>query len=632
MNSIFGRINTNRSPVNESLFSKSIDELCISPSVKKELVTDSHWGFGQVIFTPFKNNVDKNSDINSKFTIVSDSTIYNKTEILNALEISDIILNDDIIILKAFEKWGKSCLNYLLGDFSFALWDSEKEELFCARDHFGVKSFNYYFDGESFVFSSDIPGILAQNDLSFSIDEQYIADSISIVKSETFRTTYNEIQKLPPAHYLFLKNGKLEINQYWELKPQKTISNRNNVEIIEGFKSLLIESVKARATGKNSVGTELSGGLDSSTVTAIASQFTQLKTFSHVLPDHLLGKIHPFKDEREFINLLVNYCKIPKRHFVTSENKTLVEVIDQNVLDFKGLTQQGFGVFSDHLYQTAMQENISVLLSGFGGDEVVTSKSSGYLTELAAKKQWKELSDDLKNQSNGKFQYLKTITKYKLKSKLPFVSKVVALIKNGKPWWFGKFNNLAINRDFSERLNIKERYFSNYEKAGNLSLQEKNIERITHPHVSQRLEYCSLIARKYGIEYRYPLLDKRLIEYYLAIPVRLKARNGIGRYAIRKAIEGLVPEKIQWRNDKSGATIPTVFMRMINDQNMISEIINRAKSNEFIKRYIDLDKYEQWFHKLCKRSDETQKHINPGAFYNYLKLIFFIELNPKLFK
>ncbi len=614
MNSIFGRINTNRSPVNESLFSKSIDELCISPSVKKELVTDSHWGFGQVIFTPFKNNVDKNSDINSKFTIVSDSTIYNKTEILNALEISDIILNDDIIILKAFEKWGKSCLNYLLGDFSFALWDSEKEELFCARDHFGVKSFNYYFDGESFVFSSDIPGILAQNDLSFSIDEQYIADSISIVKSETFRTTYNEIQKLPPAHYLFLKNGKLEINQYWELKPQKTISNRNNVEIIEGFKSLLIESVKARATGKNSVGTELSGGLDSSTVTAIASQFTQLKTFSHVLPDHLLGKIHPFKDEREFINLLVNYCKIPKRHFVTSENKTLVEVIDQNVLDFKGLTQQGFGVFSDHLYQTAMQENISVLLSGFGGDEVVTSKSSGYLTELAAKKQWKELSDDLKNQSNGKFQYLKTITKYKLKSKLPFVSKVVALIKNGKPWWFGKFNNLAINRDFSERLNIKERYFSNYEKAGNLSLQEKNIERITHPHVSQRLEYCSLIARKYGIEYRYPLLDKRLIEYYLAIPVRLKARNGIGRYAIRKAIEGLVPEKIQWRNDKSGATIPTVFMRMINDQNMISEIINRAKSNETIKRYIDLDKYEQWFHKLCNSSEDNRKYINSSDF------------------
>ncbi len=632
MNSIFGRINTNRSPVNESLFNKSIDELCVFSHVKKNLIIKNHWGFGQVIFAPFKNNVDKNSDINSKFTIVSDSTIYNKTEILEELEISDISINDDIIILKAFEKWGKDCLKHLLGDFSFAIWDAKKEELFCARDHFGVKPFNYYFDDESFVFSSDIPGILAQNDLSFSVDEQYIADSISIVKSEKFRTTYNEIRKLPPAHYLFLKKGKLEIHKYWELKSQKTISNRNNVEIIEEFKSLLIESVKCMTTGQNSVGAELSGGLDSSTVTAITSQFTQLKTFSHVLPDHLLGKIHPFKDEREFINLLADDCKIQEKYFITSENKTLVETVNQNILDFKSLTQQGFGVFSDHLYQTAMQENVSVLLSGFGGDEVVTSKSLGYITELVANKQWKELSDDLKNQSRSKFQYLKTITKYKLKSRLPFVAKAVILIKNRTPWWFGKFENLAINRNFSERLHIKKRYFSNYEKAENLSLQEKNIERITHPHVSQRLEYCSLIARKYGIEYRYPLLDVRLIEYYLAIPARLKARNGIGRYAIRRAIEGLVPEKIQWRNDKSGATIPTVFMRTINDQDRILEIINHAKSNETIKRYIDLDKYEQWFHKLCKRSEETQKYINPGAFYNYLKLILFIEKNPKLFK
>ena len=73
-------------------------------------------------------------------------------------------------------------------------------------------------------------------------------------------------------------------------------------------------------------------------------------------------------------------------------------------------------------------------------------------------------------------------------------------------------------------------------------------------------------------------------------------------------------------------------MRTTNDQNRISEIINNAKSNEIIKKYIDLDKYEQWFRKLCKRSEETQKFINPGAFYNYLKLILFIEKNPKLFK
>ncbi|MBU8892222.1 MAG: hypothetical protein KOO66_05550 [Bacteroidales bacterium] len=631
MKSIFGRINTNQIPVSKSLFSKSIDEICVSSQVKKDLIIENHWGLGQVIFPTFKSNADQDPETNSELTIVSDSKLYNKTEILAELEIPEKSLADDFIILKAFQKWGKDCLKYLLGDFAFAIWNSEKEELFCARDHFGVKPFNYYFDYNSFIFSSDIPGVLAQSDLSFSVDEQYIADSISIVKSEKCRTTYNEIRKLPPAHYLTLKNGETEIIQYWDLKPQKAHS-KSNEEIIKEFKSILIESVKCRTDGHNSVGAELSGGIDSSSVTAIASQFVKLKTFSHVLPDHLLSKIHPFKDERDYINLLADYCEISERHFIKSENKTLIEAISENVTASNGITQQNFGVFSDHLYNSAMQENVSVLLSGFGGDEVVTSKSLGYLTELATKKQWKELKDDLKNQKLNTAQYLKALFKYYLKSQIPLIAKIVTSIKYEKPWWLRKFENLAINKDFSERLNIKERYFANYEKAQGLKLQEKNIERITHPHVSQRLEHCSLIARKYGIEYRYPLLDKRLIEYYLAIPARLKARNGIGRYIIRQAIDSIVPKEIQWRNDKSGATIPTVFMRTMNDKNNILELINRVKSNETIKSYIDIDRYEQWFLQLCKRSEETNENINPGAFYNYLKLILFIKKNPKLFK
>jgi hypothetical protein len=116
------------------------------------------------------------------------------------------------------------------------------------------------------------------------------------------------------------------------------------------------------------------------------------------------------------------------------------------------------------------------------------------------------------------------------------------------------------------------------------------------------------------------------------MPSRLKAQDGIGRFAIRKAIEGIVPEKIQWRNDKSGATIPSVFMRMIHDKEQILELINRAKNNEAVKKYIDLEEYEHWFYKLCQRSDNKQVNVNPGAFYNYLKLILFIETNPSLFE
>lgn len=628
MNSIFGRKNFNKESVNQTLFNKGLDQLLVFKGAKKEIHEKNDLIFGQIGFPPFNNNSVQTKHAN--LILVSDSSIYNKQELAGKLNIAGKQFNDDNIILLAFEKWGKHCVNYLLGDFTFAIWDSETEEIFCARDHFGVKPFNYYIDEKCFVFSSDIPAILTQDDLYFSIDKQQVADSISIIKSETFRTSYNEIKKLPPAHTLTLNKNNVELKQYWELKPQKTILKKD-IEIVEEFKELIIESVKCRTGDQKYIGTELSGGVDSSSITAIASKFSHVKTFSHVLPDHLLGKIYPYKDEREFIKHLCDFCNIQDCHFITSE-VSFINAIKQNVSDFKSLTQQGFGMFSDQLYQFAMKESISVLLSGFGGDEVASSKSSGYLLELAKNKEWKDLKTDIGNQSRSKIKFIKSIIKLYLKSRLPFIIKIIAQLKFEKQRRCAKFKTLALNPSFAKKMDIKNQYLNYYIKPQTFYLQEKNIERITHPHVSQRLEYCSLIARKYGIEYRYPLLDKRLIEYFLAIPTRLKARNGIDRYAIRKAMEGIIPEKIQWRNDKSGATIPTVFMRMLNDKEKIDEIINRAKLNPLTSQFIDFNKYEKWFNNLCQRSKKEQKAINPGAFHNYLKLILFIEQNPSLFQ
>ncbi len=622
MRSIFGRVNVNTEPINQELFKKSIKKLTVYLKNKSQFTLENHSGFGLVLFPPFENQPILNY---AGFILVSDSVIYNRNEIIRDLEINKG-LSDDFIILEAYIKWGNKCVNYLIGDFAFAIWDSKNEELFCARDHLGIKPFHYYFNKDSFVFSTDVASILEQTDLVFSIDNQQVADTISIVKSEKFRTTYAEVKKLPPAHILILKNNKLDIKSYWVLNTKREVQKKD-VDIINDFKHLLFESVSCRTKYVESVGAELSGGIDSSCVMAIASNFLPVKSFSHVLPDHLFGKIHPFKDERDFINLLANYSKIENRNFITSE-KSLLKTLKQNVSETRSLFQQNFGVFSDQLYEKAKQENITVLLSGFGGDEVVTSKSSGYLNELAANKKWKELKVDLKNQYPNYLNYLKRYLKVFLKSRFPILLK----LKFKKPWWTYKFKNLAINPFFLEKHKIKERYYSNYQKLNITGLQQRNIERITHQHVSQRLEYCSLIARNYGIEYRYPLLDIRLIEYYLSVPTRLKARNGIGRYLIRRSLEGIVPEKIQWRNDKSGATIPTVHMRMMNDSEQILEIITRAKSNKLITQYIDVNKYEQWFNKLRKRSEKKYRDINPGAFYNYLKLILFIENNPTMFK
>lgn len=616
MKSIFGRINIKKE-LNNTLFEKGVKSSSNNYSVGEDIISFENEGFGQVCF-----NTNSAINITDGLLLISDSRLDNSDELINLLQLKHKPISDDELILKSFVKWGDNCVNYLIGDFAFVIWDSYKKKLFCARDHFGVKPLFYYVDNNVICFASEIKSILSQGDLNFKVDDDFIADHLSIIKSEKNKTTFSKIKKIPPGTTLKYVSGKLEIEEYWKLKPQKTISLNEN-EIIKKFKDLFISAVKCRIDNNLKVGAELSGGIDSSSITAIASQFCELTTFSHILPDQFIGKIYPFKDEKEYIHNLTDFCSIKNKNLITSETGILDALIE-NLHDFHYLSQQSYSTFSDHLYKKANEKNVTILLSGFGGDEVVTSSGFGYLNEVAHSKKWKELKFELKNRNLKEYEFLKYFTKVNF----PTFYKYLRKIRKHKPWWFEKYKHLALNQDFSEHMQIKNKFYDQYNDQEFTSLQQKNINRITHTYVSHRLEYSAIAARKLGIEYRYPLLDKRLIEFYLSIPGYLKSKSGIKRYPIREAMKGILPETIRLRNDKSGATIPTVFMRFTKDKHKIENIILKAKSNKKITKYIDIVKYEKWF----KRNLQGDSIINPGAFYNYLKLILFIEQNPSLFE
>ncbi len=628
MQSIFGKIYFRGNALNEKEVKSALKELAFGKELKQSIHCKENYGFGTVEYFPTKySNLDHSDFLKHPFLMVGDCRIDNRESLIKQLKLENHNISENELILHCFQQWKTDCPKYLTGDFSFAIWDIENKEFFCARDHFGVKPFNYYLDDNQLIFSTEIRGILSQQNLNLTIDQQFIADTLSIIKSEHFRSTFNEIKKLPPAHYLHINDEKITISPYWKLKPAKT-NFQNDSEYLNHFKKLLFQAAKHRLRDSLNYGTELSGGIDSSTITSIASQNVPVKTFSHVMPEKKVGKIHPFKDEKKYISLLTEYCKIKERFYITSEKTGIIDAIENSLSLNKCIVQQNFSVFSDHLYQTAGEQNIQVLFSGFGGDEVVTSKSGNYLTEILNHKQLKE---DLKNQGFSLFKILLIIIKKHIKSYLPNLTNTLLSLIKGKKWWVKKYKNLALSKSFNESMGIKSRYFNYYKNIKKENLIDQSIERISHQHVAQRLEYSSLAAKQFGIEYRYPLLDKDLIEFYLSMPPRLKARDGILRYTIRRAMEGFLPDEIRWRNDKSGATIPTVFMRALKDKNKITEIIGQAKSNPKVNRYIDMDKYEKWCNNFFQRS-QNNKFINPGAFFNYLKLILFIEKNPSLFE
>lgn len=630
MHSFFGKTNLEGNRINPEEVRVSLKVLSFGKNLKNDVFSLDTTALGAV--QHFSSGHQENmieEDEKNKLALVGDFRIDNREELFKQLDCKDEAITDGGLLVLSYLQWGEECPKYLLGDFAFAIWDGQREQLFCARDHFGVKSFNYYSDEQQFIFSSDVPGITAQKSIQLSIDEQYLADLLSIVKSDHHRTTYHEIKKLPPAHTLVLQSGKIKINRYRQLQPAN-VSFQSEKEYMDRFKELVVKAVERRISPELKIGAELSGGLDSSSIAAIASRSIPIATYSHVLPENQGNRNFFFQDERMFIESVTNYCNIKKSYLVTSEKGGFLNALHDSVDLNDGLIQQNFSEFSDQLYKAASKNTLQVLLSGFGGDEAVTRQAGGYLNELIHNGQYKEVKEDLISQGISKPKAYFLLLKKIIKKQFPGIIKLYWRKKEA-PWWVHKYNNLPLSETFINEKNITERYFEYYESIIRETLEEKVIERTTHPHVAQRMEYCSLAAKAHGIEYRYPFFDKELVEFYLAMPLRLKARNGIRRYAIREVMKGYLPEEIRMRMDKTGATIPTVYMRALKDKEKVYELYARASKNEVLKKFIDMDRFKTWIDNYYDRS-EKNKYLNPGAFHNYLKFILFVEKHPSLFE
>ncbi len=566
----------------------------------------------------------------SKTMLTADCRIDNRDSLIEKTgNASTKNITDIELIIKAYQKWGTGCVYHLTGDFAFSLWDEKNKLLFCARDHFGVRPFYYYHDPEQFIFASSIRGLLAINDIPDTLCEQWIADALTTVISEKYMTPFNKIKRLPPAHYLIACNHKIDIKQYWE----PDISHENNLkdeqEIKEAFREKLTNAVSRRTRSYYNVGSELSGGLDSSGMTALAAEILgpdKIHTFSHILPEKQKNKIFPFRDESSFIQQLLDHKNIKHAHFITSENKAFINAIKKSLDLHGGPTQQSFHLFADALLEKASENNVRTILSGFGGDEMVTSQGAGFLNELAMYHQWRALWSELTNGKDKKgYKPLYAWLTYYLKTEYPAMYNLLHKPFNNKDWVHKKYPLMALHKQLEQKMQQKQRYFGNKGLPKHNNVKLRQYHRITHNHVSQRLEYCALAAGSFNIEYRYPLLDKDLVTFYLSLPSTVKKHHGWGRYIYRLAMQHILPESIQWRNDKSGTTIPAVWMRFLKDSDQLNRLISQYKiANK--SQYINIEKLHKQQDRLLKQQKNRNITTTPSAFFNAVKLILF-QLN-----
>lgn len=295
--------------------------------------------------------------------ITFNGEIYNYRELKKDLEVKGYTFStnsDTEVILKTYQEYGDDCAKYLDGMFAFAIWDNEKERLFMARDRFGKKPLYYAYDDEdNFLFASEIKAIFESGKIKGVIDPKAIDNYLTLMYIPPQKTVYQNIHVIPSASCAVLKDGNLTITPYWHLeKKQLAISYEQAKEKV---RSLLIESIKKRMLADVEIGSFLSGGVDSTLVTAIAQTFSKvpIKTFSVGYQNHINEL--PFAAEAAQ-TIGTDHHTLQAKDDMVNELKSAIEYFDEPHADSSD--------FPQHLVSKLARAKVKVALSGDGADEL----------------------------------------------------------------------------------------------------------------------------------------------------------------------------------------------------------------------------------------------------------------------
>ena len=519
--------------------------------------------------------------------ITADARIDNRNDLSKKLKLQNVEhIPDSYFILKSYQKWGEKCPEELLGDFAFAIWDKNHGNLFCARDHMGVKPFYYFLSDELFCFATEMKALYAIPEITFKLNELKLAYYLMRSNTDKNITFYKDVLFLNKAHSLTINNDNDNLKKFWEIDPEYKIIMNSEEDYIQSFLNIFTEAVKCRLRSAFPIGFELSGGLDSSSVVCVAKKilknnqnFNDIKTFS------MIFNKFPDVDESYYIKKVIDTGGI-KPCFIESSDINPLE----NILKVFKVQEQPFKTpnmaILRNMYKNMQDNDIRVLLGG--GDEII-SHGTNYLNELVAKKTWKTLIYELNAISkNTNRSLFKLIFMYLI---IPIIPTYIKnLLKNYFLLVFHKNSyedENILNKDFA--MKFDEDYFKtlNYTSIKSILKTAREFHYWVINSHEEAWEMQDLNISSFYIEPRYPFLDKRLVEFCYGIPNNMKFKSGWNRYILRISMKNILPEEIQWRTLKNYFNSVLEKNLLLYEKKKLKELLNEKKS--LINDYVNLD-------------------------------------------
>lgn len=534
----------------------------------------------------------------SRLTITADVRLDNRDELYPLLRIhinQEKQIPDSALILALYQKYGTNCVKYIIGDFAFAIWDDTNQQLFCARDQMGVKPLFYYQDDNLFAFASEKKGILAIPSIDSAIDQQFLYNQLIFPPEQNTDTTlYQHIRRLKPATTLLLdvRSKRIQSTCYWTLDANKTTTLNSKQDYYDGLRYHFENAVQCRSRSAYPVGAELSGGLDSSGITGVAQAYlkeqgSSLITFSNVFPKGDIDQDLIKYDEQQYIDAVIKFNKIENAVFV---NKKLWDDPIAEI-DFSLQVNDGLDKWNP-LWQlpskkAAMDCNVRTLLSGFPGDQMVTSQSNAYALDYLDQKQYLRYFS-----ASGTRQT-------KLHKLRPFIPPGILDVLAGFKTLTGFYNPYI--KTASLMYHIPRKYKNDnthlYKRDPlfkDISKSFRHAQKTTllRSHVSLRMESETRYGTYFRLEPRFPMADIRLTQFYSAMPNALKYEGDIERSAFREAVKKYMPPLVQQRRGKLGSVAPFLFPDLKTKSHYVELLLKQMPENSIIKKEALLKRIE----------------------------------------
>jgi asparagine synthase (glutamine-hydrolysing) len=453
---------------------------------------------------------------------------------------------DSMLLLHAYAAWGSNCVEYLRGDFAFAIWDSSCKTLFCARDHFGIKPFYYADLNDVFLFSNTLNCLRTHPRVTDELNEAAIGDFLLFgLNYDNAATAFRDIKRLPPAHSLSVASNTAQTKCYWHPPTEGRIRFDRTEDYVDTFNELLHSAVADRLP-PDRVGILLSGGLDSGSVAAAALEISKRAGGLPELFSYTVGYDSSIPDnEGSAARVSADYLGIPNV-YTSLDDKQLIKNWDDSEYRFPEPVENPFpaGLLA-HLRIAA--SNCPVALSGEGADNLMYFQMWPHIQELRRNGEWYRLLRE-----SAWFLWIRPFPWRGIASRIrPLLGQNA--YGNELPAWINPQFALRAGLDQRRRefghLNMPARQHASRPKAHASMLL---------PHWSNMFELQDPGVTRCPIEVRYPFLDLRMVEYLLAVPGFPWTYK---KQLLRRAMIGRLPESLRLRpkTPLSGDPVSKIF-------------------------------------------------------------------------